>query len=275
MIRASIAMVSLLAGSGAPALAAKPIPQAVTPTGKWVVAFEDDQCVAAHDYAQGGDALTIAFRPFPTQQGMEIVLIERTRDGGTERTGKGQVSLNPGNITTDISFRSFAVANGRSATHVYADRALLTALASASELTIDTAHHVRTIPLTSAAPLIKTLHQCEVQLLTHWGVNPDLFFGASPPVPAEGNPARWFGPGNYPTEAIAKHEQGRVVVLLGIDAAGLVTDCRVVTSSKSRSLDDTTCRAARNIRYTPAHDANGKTVATWSVLPVNWTFPQP
>ncbi|WP_267382031.1 MULTISPECIES: energy transducer TonB [unclassified Sphingomonas] len=268
----TLAMILLsVASSGS--RAAPPSAQRLSPSGKWVVAFDDDMCTAARQFGEGRDEITIVFRPFPTQQNMEVVVLEPGRGTEDSRRGRAQIAIDPGNVNATAFYESFGVGDHRLITHIHGERAWLTALAKASTITITIGNKTRTAMLTSTGFLMATLHRCEVQLLTNWGVDPALFFDADPPTPVEGNPGRWFGPDSYPVEAMHAREQGRVIALLAIDVTGQVTNCRVVTSSRSRSLDAATCEIAKRIRYTPSHDTGGKAIASWSILPVVWQLP--
>ena len=92
-------------------------------------------------------------------------------------------------------------------------------------------------------------------------------------IPA-GSPADWFGPDNYPPEAIRTNRQGRVVVTLGIDSAGAVATCAVKVSSGTAALDEGTCAVAREHgRFNPATDGKGRPIAGTYVMPVAWKLP--
>ena len=89
-----------------------------------------------------------------------------------------------------------------------------------------------------------------------------------------GNPAQFFGPDQYPPEALRKGEQGRVVAKLQVAADGRVTACDLDQSSGSPSLDATTCDIAlKKVTFTPARDRRGRAVASTYTLPVRWVLP--
>lgn len=91
-----------------------------------------------------------------------------------------------------------------------------------------------------------------------------------------GNPGQFFGPDEYPPEALRHREQGRVVAKLSIDAAGRVTDCQVVGSSGSTALDVRTCViAVSRVTFTPATDRHGQAIPSSYTLPVRWVLPEP
>lgn len=89
-----------------------------------------------------------------------------------------------------------------------------------------------------------------------------------------GNPGQFFGQDEYPPEAIRNGEQGRVVARLAIGTDGRVTDCTVMSSSGSASLDSRTCEIALSkVVFTPATDGKGRPIAAAYTLPVRWVLP--
>lgn len=93
------------------------------------------------------------------------------------------------------------------------------------------------------------------------------------PVPI-GNIAQWFGPDNYPKEAIRAGRQGRVVVALQLDAAGNVLSCSVDETSGTTNLDTATCEiAVAHLHFDPATDHQGRRIASVYKLPVRWVLP--
>lgn len=84
-----------------------------------------------------------------------------------------------------------------------------------------------------------------------------------------------FGPDAYPPSALRAEEQGRVVVVLAIDALGRVTGCELSQSSGSQALDEVTCRQARTAVFDPARDERGRKVAATLKFPVRWQLPDP
>ena len=76
---------------------------------------------------------------------------------------------------------------------------------------------------------------------------------------------------DYPSAALRAEEQGTVRVTFTVGTDGRVSNCSVVQSSGSRSLDSTTCRIfERRFRYSPARDASGNAVPTTQNQSVTW-----
>ena len=95
----------------------------------------------------------------------------------------------------------------------------------------------------------------------------------SPPVPI-GTKAAWLADIEYPTAALRAEEQGTVRVRLSVDTGGRVSDCAVILSSGSNSLDAETCRVfSRRARYRPATDAGGRPVTGTNEQSISWRLP--
>jgi len=86
---------------------------------------------------------------------------------------------------------------------------------------------------------------------------------AQAPVPTPiGDPASWVSIADYPAAASAAGQEGRTAFALDVDAQGRVTGCRIVESSGSPLLDNTTCSAMIvNARFKAARGEDGRAVA--------------
>ena len=76
---------------------------------------------------------------------------------------------------------------------------------------------------------------------------------------------------DYPAEALRKGEQGTVGFRLVVGADGKVSDCAVISSSGSETLDRATCRLMREkARFRPATDASGNPKTDTFESQVRW-----
>ena len=88
---------------------------------------------------------------------------------------------------------------------------------------------------------------------------------------AKGNLQSLFGSDDYPQDALRNEETGRTVAQLTIGTDGRVTNCSVVSSSGSRSLDAATCRILKSrARFTPAKLSNGQPTTDTVTQPISW-----
>ena len=97
--------------------------------------------------------------------------------------------------------------------------------------------------------------------------------GSDPgPHQARGDVRTVFSADDYPADAQARGQEGTVQAQLAIDTAGHVTNCTVIRSSGTRSLDQATCRILQSrAQFRPARDAAGHAVPDTVVTPpVTW-----
>ena len=89
------------------------------------------------------------------------------------------------------------------------------------------------------------------------------------------NPGSWFTSDAYPTDAIRAGAQGRVLARLAIDPAGSPKACTILASSRSASLDATTCSILmKRATFKPARDRNGVPTVGDYTVPVRWVLPE-
>ena len=83
---------------------------------------------------------------------------------------------------------------------------------------------------------------------------------ASPRAQRVGNLAQYVGPGDYPSEALRRGQQGTVRFNVTVGTTGRVTACTITQSSGFEQLDEGTCRLARaRLRLNPGR-INGRAV---------------
>jgi TonB family protein len=252
------------------AVAADPV--AIAPTSKWQVEYAASMCVLSRDYGSGADKVALGLRPMPMSDQSEIVLLTQGRGAETVNDAV-TIRLLPAGQPTTGSYTRFTMSKdgGRLAT-MYLSGDALAGLDKAAgiEVRLGAESHVLATP--GIAGAMAALSICQDDLLKGWGVDPAE--RALEATHVQGNPARFFGPSEYPREAIRAQAQGRVVTIEAVDANGAVADCWVVVSSGSKVLDDKTCAIARrSMHFSPARDKDGNAVPSHYILPVRWVLP--
>ncbi len=168
-----------------------------------------------------------------------------------------------------------------------------------------------TLDLRGAKAAVAALRTCHDRLLQSWGINteasknlirlpkPDIVqgggnpgvvtmllfrapLGASKPelrrAALEQLPAiprgTWVSREDYPSEAVLNEISGTATMVLSVNAAGRVENCRVVVSTKFEPLDQASCKALRErAKYTPALSASGEAVSSTVIERIRWEFP--
>lgn len=91
------------------------------------------------------------------------------------------------------------------------------------------------------------------------------------PARAKANLASLFTDEDYPAEALRNHEKGTVGFRLRVGTDGMVVGCTITSSSRSASLDATTCRLlTERARFSPARDRRGRPATDSVVGRITW-----
>jgi TonB family protein len=258
------------------ALTAQPIPTPMPPFTKWTVDHTESSCRATRKFGSDGTGATLTVSTIPTQSAFVFSLIvPRAGKGKKDQHGQATVILSPSGQKATAAYSSASSDDGSRQLELFMPRAAISDLATSTEITID-ADEPRSLALTSMAPLLHALGDCENGFLAMWGVD-----GSAESAPAVSAAPKGemipiaFGPNAYPADALASKAEGISVALLSIDAKGKVSACGIINSSGNTSLDRATCAAflGHGASFHPAQDSQGAAVASKLVMPVSWTSP--
>ncbi len=252
------------------ALAAKPAPAPLAPTGPWYVRAEESMCLLERRYAVGDRKVSLIFQPLLDLEQMEIFVLAPGQGG---RQYDGVFAAGVSGAEQSYSGRYYSVAATKPTmrvTRLSIDRSLLNGLKDGDTLRIQARPVDHSFTIVRPEKVRPVLQECIDGLKKSWGIDPEVAGRAVTPL--EGNPARYFGPESYPREAYHAGIYGRVIALLNIDATGAVSHCRIV-SSAGPTLNEGTCTAAKRIRFKPARDKDDKPLPSTYVLPVRWVLP--
>lgn len=102
-----------------------------------------------------------------------------------------------------------------------------------------------------------------------------------PPAPAKSQAARaranlasYVSNDDYPMAALRRGDAGTTRFRLTVGPNGKVTDCAIVKSSGSSTLDGATCRLMRQrARFDPAKNSDGKPISDSVTSAIRWVLP--
>lgn len=84
----------------------------------------------------------------------------------------------------------------------------------------------------------------------------------------------WFTTKDYPRDATMARQQGTTSFELDVDRNGLPSECRILSTSGSKSLDDQTCAIMMSrARFAPARDARGRPIPAVFRHTMSWRLP--
>lgn len=241
----------------------------LTPSGKWVVDYRTDMCVASRQFGDGTPPTVFAIKPAVQMDGggAQLYVLAPNTGDAFNWYGTVTITLQPSgevimsdywsNIGTPPELRAFQMP-------VSADD--MTKLGEATSLTVDFGKASFSFAAGKLQAIRKALATCNENLFRTWGV-PDVT--ATAELPPLVNPQSWFKSTDYPFYQAWRGRQGRVVIVLTIGPDGGAVACKVAVSSKYVQLDEATCKTAmKRAHYLPKPGAT----ARYSVLSVRFVL---
>ncbi len=239
------------------------------PVGPWNVRFEDSLCLLERRYQADGQPISLIFQPLLDLQDMELFVV--TADKSDKQVvGEYTARLGSGEPQKGSYFSVLSKQLKLRVTRLSMDRGVLDGMKHGDVLSIEAQPISRAFLIVQPDKAKAALTGCIDDLKKAWGIDPAGKERMA--FPLEGNPAKYFGTKDYPSEAWNNGIYGRVIALLNIDNAGAVSACRIL-SSAGTALNAGTCKAAMKIRFKPARDVTGKPMSSTYVLPVRWVLP--
>jgi TonB family protein len=215
--------------------------------------------------------VTVSLLPLFNAETLEIAIVKDTAHP-TQRGGDVTITRQPdGKIFKGSYLTTQMGKNPISLTTISTEAAVFDELDKADFLEIKAGAFHTTIAIVRFAKAKPVFAQCQDDLLRSWKVDPAVFRSSKAAEPT-GHPENYFGPSDYPPEALHSGYTGRVITVLQVNAAGRVGDCRVVVGA-GESLNVATCKVARKIKFKPGHDPAGEPIPSIFVLPVRWILP--
>jgi len=237
----------------------------LAPTGKWVVDYQKDMCIASRPFGTADGSTMFGIKPSISMDSDDQVLFfvaPKSGDGGVRR-GSAVIALQPSGEQKKIPYVSVVPKGTKIRGYeIYADADLTAKLADATAVSMTAGNDRLAFATGKVGPVLKALRTCNDNLLRSWGVDP-----AAKATPSKGvSPADWFPPSSYPAAAKQRGAQGRAVIAVTVSPAGRPTACRVILKADP-DLDAASCRlAVHNGRFEPSSDQADR----YAVYAVRW-----
>jgi len=219
-----------------------------------------------------GAPFHVALRATPASGTLSLMLIAGKTQGLPAQIST--IALMPSGRTFDVS--------GNAAEGLPDTRALWLgplplefrgALAESSAIELRNGSEVRyRIPLSYVEPASQALRQCAIDVARGWGVD-ETALEALHQRPRTTNlfGINWS---DYPSPALRRRIQGRVVVRITVSPEGRATQCAPVGPSTYPPLDSGTCRLIlEKAQFAPALDSSDRPVEATIIGSVLWRMP--
>ena len=246
----------------------------LAPTGKWIIGYNDADCLLTHDFGTEKPFTSVGLKPSPFGDHVEVVALTKG-SGKSNRAAKVKLVLEPSGLTVEKESSVFAVPDkGLMLTTIYADADVATELLNSTGVTISAAGAPSiTVRLPNMKAAIGALRTCQNDLMKGWGIDPTEIDRIVEP-PKGGSPADWLTSDDYPADALADHKQGTSTIVWVVGLDGRVANCKVVKSAGTPSLDEAACRAiSRRAHYKPAIGKDGKPIVAHQMRDIRWQLP--
>lgn len=236
----------------------------VAPTGKWIVDFDDAQCVASREYGQ----LQLGLKAAPIGEVVQVALISSGTYAPAQQLNAEIFLGDSAPVKTSGLLWSVGGKSGRRIHLVNLSVRDFARLEQAESVRIRIGNLESDLQLREMAALAKIMKSCVDDLQQVWASDTD---GG---VSARANLASYITDMDYPPSAIRNEQSGTTAFALLVDESGRVADCMVTQTSGAAVLDTQSCSTLKNrARFTPGTTAEGKPRKSRVLGRIQWKLP--
>jgi len=258
----------LLLGS-APA-AADPVPK--PPTDRWVVDFDDAQCVAMRNYGTKDAPFVLALKQPALGDVMQLSVVRRGVGAAFAEQHDASISLDGGK-PIEMTVVSAAVKRSHNVVlQMNIRRPTFDLLAHANAFRIRAKDQLdASFQLSQVDGVLKVLDQCVADLRQVWNVAAEGTTNPNLKKAADGTLQGLFSADDYPGVALDEDQRGGVKFALLIDETGKVADCTVIETSGVAALDVQSCAIVKaRAHFAPAIGLDGRPAKDAKIQTVKW-----
>lgn len=266
-IRAFAAALLLTASSRA---SAEPIP----PTAKWVVNFDDQQCLAEREYGTPTNPLTLVLKQPVRGDVIQVAVLASGNLGTAAVQVDGWIGFDRRPVTKVSALRWRPQGSKQVIRLINMPLSAFRGIETAQVMRVDVGAFRRDFRLSDVRDLLTVMDSCLEDLRQVWNVADGDGDGHSAPAgarPPVGDLRGLISASDYPGVALQQLQSGSVTMVLLIDEAGRVADCSLIETSGVAALDAQSCSiVTRRARLTPAVGADGKPRKSSFIQRITW-----
>jgi TonB family protein len=228
------------------------------PTERWVVNFDDAQCLAQRNYGTAESPLLLIVKQPPLGDVIQLAVIQK-RNAGTPVQYEGSLTFDGGK-PLKMSVLQFEPKSADVRTYLFnlSVQDFMPAT-TAKTLAVRAPGLKERFGLSGVGALMKVMDDCVTDLRKVWNIAPkgtEISDSSKTPV---GDLRGLFSYMDYPADAVSRSQSGTVSVILLVNEQGRVADCTIIGSSAAAALDGQSCAILRDrAKFKPATDVNGK-----------------
>ena len=240
------------------------------PTARWVVNYDDAQCVASRNYGTEDKPLFLALKPSPTGTVVRVMLMRNgTLSDAEQRPASVRFDDKPAIAANALSFGDPKAK--RLATAINLPMTTFAANRAASSIEIKGSWFNERLALPGLTGVMAAFDDCLANLRAVWNVGAAHSSRVARPAQSRRPLRDLFRSSAYPRQAVVEGNTGRVGLAVLIDEAGKVRDCMIEETSGFATLDTMSCYTiSTHARFEPAVGADGKPVKSASFHRIQW-----
>ena len=245
-------------------------PPTLAPTGKWVVEFDDQQCMATRLFAAPNGEIAVAIRPAPTGGDFDVFILP-VKAPDRRITARSTITIGSRKLKQGTLWAR-PKPDGRMLYRLMIPSAEYANLVESRTMTLQGDLGYFTLDFAGLDAVARTLNECNSDLLDHWGLSREEQAKVASFPETTAKIDQIINNLAYPRAAYPA--VGDVVARVTVAADGSVSDCVVVGSSGNAILDKGTCDTfIRLARMKPARDRSGQPMRGIFVFTRRWLFP--
>ena len=267
----TIALIAALALASAPAPASASVP--LRGSGPWTVRVADNLCAMGRKFdGVGGPVMLVVKAPL-LGDNYEITSVAPVKGKAGPLRGSVKILGAQADGAVPITFLAFNSSFSRRIVRFSIDGEQFKLRDAGPVLALDMGREGRQAFAVNGLPkALDKLEECTRGLRASFGI--DQILVDSVAIKPKIDVVALFKTEDYPQEAMRNGEQGTVAVLGFVTPDGRFRDCKVIESSKSRSLDEVTCKIfVARARYTPAIGPDGRKIRYPDYNRITWIMP--
>lgn len=240
------------------------------PTARWVVNYDNAQCVASRNYGSDDKPMFLAFKPSPTGSVMRIMLI----CNGYAAEAEEQPAVVQFDDKKAINATALAYGDRKTRRLTTAINLPMQGLAenrSARAIEIRGSGFSERFAVGGFGGVMAAFDDCLANLRSVWNIGEQ----SSTPLKQEARAKQplgdFFRSSSYPSQALRDHDTGQVGIALLVDETGKVRDCMVEETSGFATLDTMSCSILiQYAKFHPAIGNDGKPAKSASFHRISW-----
>jgi TonB family protein len=248
--------------------AAAPVPKA--PQGKWVVNFDNAQCVASRNYGTLEAPLYLILKAPALGDVMHLAVLRRGYAGEPKHHDARVAVDDRRPIRT--SLLAYSIKEHRQRMY----RITLTPeqfapITTARQLAVRSINLNENLALAGVAKVKKVLDECVQDLRKTWNVSEGEQLAPGLRAGPIGSLQGLIESEDYPGVSLDEMHSGSVTFALLIDEQGKIADCSVIGTSGAAALDAQSCAVvSKRARFKPAVGLDGKPAKSSLVQRITW-----